>query len=814
MLPTSSTQAPIPALANLLRSGQLETLLRQASDCSVRWPNSGPVWHLLGLAYLNLDRPGEAVAPLTRASKLLPKDAEILAQLGIAQMQSGSSHEASRSFERSLSLAPNQVGALINLANLANNAGKHAAAAGHCQRALRLAPGLPEALYNLGRALRGLNRKQDAIEAFRAVLAPAKDSAVAQNDVGLQLLDLEASAEAEACFRRAMALAPGYATAHSNLGRLLQAQGRNSEALAAFRQAAALETSHPAVHANLGSLYNALRQFSEGEAACRQAVSLNPALAIGYSNLANALVGQRRYAEAEAAFRRALELEPNYPDACNNLANLLQEQKRFDEAEGCYRRIKDDDGSALGLAYHCASHLCDWRRRERDEQALRTLLDKETTAISPFGLLTLPGADSAALQRRAGRLWATKSFQAPLAQPPLVPPTQHPAHDRLRIGYLSADFHEHATMHLLGGVLAAHDRSRFSIHLYSYGPNFQDHARHQAQESADIFRDIGALSDAAAAERIAADGIDILVDLKGYTRDSRLGITALRPAPLIVSWLGYPGTLGHERLADYVIGDPIVTPLEHAVHFSETLALLPHCYQPNDRRRVIGARPTRHEAGLPEEGFVFCSFNQSYKFNPETFDVWCRLLLSLPGSVLWLLQPEAQTIAHLRREATARGVAPERLVFAGQKQQAEHLGRLQLADLALDNFPVTSHTTASDALWVGVPLLTKTGDSFASRVAASLLHAVGLPELVTDSWEEYFSLAQALALGPARLAALRETLIARRLTAPLFDTQGFTQDLERLYQQLWLQHGEGRKTIVRLDPMANTLPAEARKTKL
>jgi predicted O-linked N-acetylglucosamine transferase (SPINDLY family) len=784
-------------LVDLLQSGQFDSLARHAKDCAVRWPASGPVWHLLGLAFLNQRRPDEAILPLTRASKLLPRQVDILEQLAIAQMQAGHLAEAHRSFERCLALAPKQPGLLINMAHLTNMQGKHTLAERHSQQVLRLIPGQPEALFNLARALRGQGRQQEAIAALRQADENAKNLPEAQNDIGLQLQEIGAATEAESCLRRAIALAPGYAQAYSNLGRALEQQGKSDEALAAFRRAISLAPDLPAAHANLGSLLNALRQFAEGETACRRAVQLDSGLAVGYSNLGNALLGQRHYADAEAAYRQALSMAPDTPDTCNNLGNLLQELKRYAEAAICYRRVTNDDGSALGNACQCAAQCCDWTRRAADEAALRALLSKETSCIGPFGLLAIPGDDGPAMQRRAGWLYANKHLRAELARPPLVAANNHPERDRLRIGYLSADFHEHATMHLLGGVLASHNQQHFAVHLYSYGPDFKDTGRQAALDAAEIFRDLAPLSDAAAAAQIAADGIDILVDLKGYTQDARLGITALRPAPLIVSWLGYPGTLGEERLADYLIGDPVVTPVEHAAHFSETLALLPHCYQPNDRHRAIGPCPTRKEAGLPEVGFVFCSFNQNYKFNPPVFDIWCRLLTRVPDSVLWLLQgSQAVALDNLRREAKARGVAPERLIFAPQQPMAAHLGRLQLADLALDTSPYGSHTTGSDALWAGVPMLSKTGDSFASRVGASLLHAGGLPELVVDDWDQYLALAQELAHAPGRLAALRQKLAVQRLTAPLFDTAEFTQDLEKLYRKIWAQHGEGRKATI------------------
>lgn len=792
-------QPPIQSLVALLQRGQFDALVREATVCTTRWPAAGPVWHLLGLAYLNLGRPAEAVAPLARASKLLPREAQILEQLGIAQMQSGRATDASRSFERCLTLAPGQAGVLINLAHLANDTGRHAAAERYCRQALRLIPGQPQLLFNLGRALRGLGQTAEAIGSLQQAAAGAADSPVAQNDVGLELQALGAHDAAERCFRQALTLAPGYAIAHSNLGRLLNLLGRVDEALTAFEQAATLEPELAAAHANLGSQLNLLRRFEAGERACRRAIELDPRLPVAHANLGNALLGQRRHAEAESAYRQALMLDDGIADAWNNLGNLLQDVRRFDEALACYRRLGEHDGAGVGNAFHCAAQVCDWQRRARDETALRRLLDAETADIGPFGLLAMSADDAPRLQRQAGRLYATTHYRVALAQPPRVAPDTHPQRERLRIGYLSADFHDHATMHLLGGVLAAHDRARVAVHLYSYGPDATDGGRQAALRAAEVFRDLAPLPDAAAAARIAADGIDILVDLKGYTQDARLGITALRPAPLIVSWLGYPGTLGHEHLADYLIGDPVVTPLAHAAHFSETLALLPHCYQPNDRLRPIGPRPSREAAGLPENAFVFCSFNQAYKFNPLVFDHWCRLLGSVPGSVLWLLQPPAAaTVDNLRREAARRGIAPERLLFAPPLPQAAHLGRLQLADLALDTYPYGSHTTGSDALWVGVPLLTHPGDTFASRVGASLLHAAGLPELVAGSWEAYIELARTLAGDPERLAALRTTLLRQREACPLFDTEGFCRALEALYERLWQQHAQGKRSALSL----------------
>ena len=727
------------------------------------------------------------MTPLSRAAKLLPKDAETLEHLALAQMQAGFGKDALRNFERCLGLEPDRLGALVSAASLANRQGNFQTAEKYCRRALRLTANQPEALFNLGLAMKGLGRKAEAAAALNNAASLTTGSGMAQNDIGLQLLDLGMVTEAECCFRRAIVLAPGNAMAHSNLGRALQIRGLDGDALAALRRAVELAPELAVTHANLAGAYNAVNRYLESEAASRQAIRLDPSQPGALCNLGNALMGQRRYGEAEACYRDALAIDPGYADARNNLGNLLQVLRRYDEALPCFRTIRDDRGYALGKAFHCAAQICDWGQRGKDEAALRLRLKQPDTYIDPFDFLALPAPDAAELQMRLGHLAATNHFGLGLLeQAPLAEPSSRPARDRLRIGYLSADFHDHATMHLIAGVLAAHDRSRHAIHLYSYGPDADDAYRRQARESADVFRDIRKLTDADAAAQIANDGVDILIELKGYTQDGRLGIAARRPAPVIVSWLGYPGTLGHPRLADYIIGDPVVTPFAAAGQFAETIVQMPHCYQPNDRNRPIGDQPTRVAAGLPETGFVFCSFNQSFKFNPETADVWARLLKAVPGSVLWLLAVGQTAEENLRREFGHRGVAGSSIVFAPVLPLPQHLGRLPLADLALDTFPVSSHTTGSDALWAGVPMLTLAGNTFAGRVGASLLQAVGLPEMVTDDWDAYFALARELALEPVRLGPLRQRLAQQRLQAPLFDTLRFARDLEAVYQRLWV----------------------------
>jgi predicted O-linked N-acetylglucosamine transferase (SPINDLY family) len=441
---------------------------------------------------------------------------------------------------------------------------------------------------------------------------------------------------------------------------------------------------------------------------------------------------------------------------------------------------------------------CEWEAFEQwQPRMLGALAHAGGPAVSPFQLLSLPGISAhqqhdCAVQWMRARLLASMAARADMAHEfaaQAASALPRAAGRAIRLGYLSGDFHMHATALLLAETLEAHDRQRFELHAYSYGPDDGSAMRQRLHAAFDGFHEISALDDAQAARAIHADGIDILIDLKGFTAGTRSLLLAYRPAPVQVNYLGYPGTLGG-NFCDYLVSDRFITPTSAVADYSEALACLPHSYQPHGHAAVLPPTPSRAQAGLPDEGLVLCCFNQSYKFTPEVFGVWCDVLAQVPGSVLWLLKDE-RAEGNLRREAMARGVAPHRLVFAPDLPQAGHLARLQCADLVLDTSPYNAHTTASDALWAGVPLVTRAGSTFASRVAGSLLHAVGLPELVTHSLDDYAALALALATAPQRLAALRAKLAGLRAGAALFDVPGYTRDLEALYTAMWGRHVAG-----------------------
>ncbi len=560
--------------------------------------------------------------------------------------------------------------------------------------------------------------------------------------------------EALELLRRAVRSDPHFSVAWNDLGNLLALLGMPAEAAASYRQAIAEAPDFAEAHNNLGNLLQMTGALEEAVAHYRVALGLRSGYAEAFRNLASALRRLARADEAVIALRSALEIDPGFAAATSQLAHLLKE-------------------------------LCDWAQLDDLTAKLVEFVEAGSAAVNPFMFLSLD--TSPRQQLLCAKRWAAEQLSAMGERP-----AASPGKDRITIGYLSADFQEHATSHLIAELFRLHDRKRFRVIGFSYGRDDGSAARRQLRESFDDFVDLADCSHVESAARIRADGVDILVDLKGYTTDARPELLHLRPAPVQVNYLGYPGTMGTDAV-DFVLVDPVVVPADEQPHFTERLVQLPDCYQVNDRRRPIAPHlPARSECGLPERGFVFCCFSSAHKITAPMFDIWMRLLGSVPGSVLWLLEPHATAMVNLRREAESRlagGAA--RLVFAPALSNPEHLARFGIAGLFLDTLPYNAHTLTSDALWGACPVITCTGRGFPGRVAASLLRAVGLPELVTHNLADYEAFALQLALDPLRLGAIRGKLQANRLTTPLFDSRRFTRHLEAAFESMWRMHLAG-----------------------
>ena len=672
-------------------------------------------------------------------------------------------------------------------------AGKPAEAQAILREALRIKPDAADCLGLMGLVLAQQGRLDESIGYLQRAARIEPENLSHNYTLANVLLMCERHSEALPYHEAATRLDPANYWAQVNYGISLSKLGRLNDAIDRFRRAIALQDTHPAAWLNLGNCLRELGQHDAAMQAYDAALKRAPDFADIHYNRGNALYAQKQVDGAIAAYERAITLRRDYAEAYYNLGDLLREQRRIDAAVKVYEALAafaPDFHQVKGQLLHARLDGCIWRDLDAQCRQIEQDIRAGRNTVQPFMLQAI--CESEALLAQCARTYsrvrypaASPSTTAQSSPRPGSQPPHSPAGDtRIRIGYLCGEFRHQATSLLMIGVYEHCDRSRFSLHAFDSGYDDGSPTRRRLEAAFDEMVDISAMSDVAASEAIRARGIDILVNLNGFFGFSRQGVFALKAAPVQVNFLGFPGTIGADYI-DYLIADPIVIPQASQPYYSEKVAYLPHSYQPNDRARVISDKPfTRAELGLPENGFVFCCFNNNYKILPAMFDRWMRILKAVDASVLWLLKDNPTAEASLRREAVARGVDAARLVFAERWPSDEHLARHRQADLFLDTLPYNAHTTGSDALWAGLPVLTCAGSTFPGRVGASLLSAVGLPELIAPTPDEYEKLAVALARDPERLGQLRERLVQSRMTAPLFDTARFARDIESLYLKM------------------------------
>ena len=588
-------------------------------------------------------------------------------------------------------------------------------------------------------------------------------------------------AQAAALYREILQGDPGHFDARHLLG-VACLQGGDPAAAELIGQAVRLHPGSADAHTNLGNALRELARHGEALACYDRALALRPDSAEAHYNRALTLQQLMRLDDALAGYDRALALRPGYIEALYNKGVVLQDSRRYEDAVQTFARLLEiapDCRYAAGKLHYLRLLCCAWATYNADTARLIAAVAAGQRVCDPFSFTALPGTPAAQLV--CAQTYTADRF--PPAPAPLWSGEIY-RHERIRVAYLSADFHEHATTHLMAGLFEHHDHQRFEITAVSFGPDREDAMRRRVAAACDRFLDVRDRRDAEVAGMLRALEIDIAVDLKGHTQGNRAGILAHRPAPVQINYLGMPATMGAGYI-DYLIADPRLIPPQEFPHYAEQILYLPDSYQATDDTRAIAAHtPSRAELSLPEDGFVFCCFNNSYKIAPDLFALWMRLLDAVTGSVLWLLDDNPAATRNLRAEAQRLGIAPERLVFAPRIDAAAHLARHRRADLFLDTLPYNAHTTASDALWSGLPVLTCAGNTFAGRVAASLLPAVGLPELITRDHVSYAALALALARDPGRLAALRARLARNRDCHPLFATDRFRRHLEAAYVTL------------------------------
>jgi predicted O-linked N-acetylglucosamine transferase (SPINDLY family) len=667
----------------------------------------------------------------------------------VAAYQAGKIPETVRICKKIMDAAPDCFDALHLLGVVEAERGHLERGHRLISRALKLNPRSAPAYLDLGNALLALQRPQEALAGYDKALAIKPDFAEALNNRGNALFALNRPEEALASYDKALAIKPAYAKALNNRGNALFALKRYDEALASYDKASAIEPNHPDTLSNRGNVLLELNRPQEALASYDRALAIKPDFAGAMNSRGNALVTLGYHDRAIADFERVLRINPDYPYTRGKLLRLRMQS-------------------------------CDWASYEREVSLVTAGVRAGKRSDQPFSFL--------ALSESAGdQLLCSQIFAKDKCPPSPVPVWQGERyrHDRIRVAYLSADFHDHPMALLMAGLFELHDRSRFETIAVSFGPESQSEIRKRLEGAFERFIDVRQRSDRDAAGLLRELEVDIAVDLMGFTTGCRPQILALRPSPIQVNYLGFPGTTGADYM-DYIIADRLVIPEEHHRHYSEKVVYLPDTFQANDSKRRISERtPTRAEARLPAAGFVFCSFNNNYKINPRIFDIWMRLLKEVEDSALWLLEGNPAVVPNLRREAAERGVAPERLVFAPRAELEDYLARFRLADLFLDTLPFNAGATASDALWAGLPVVTCLGSTFAGRMAGSLLTAIGLPELVTRSLDAYEALALKLAKDRNMLEALKAKLVHNRAAFPLFDTNRFRRHIEAAYEMMW-----------------------------
>ncbi len=754
-------------------------------------PDYADAFYNRGTALKELKRLDDALLSYDKAISIKPDYADAFYNRGIALQELKRLGDALVSYDKAIALKPYHPDAFNNRGNALKDLKLLEDALESYDKAIALKPDYADAFYNRGIALQALKLLKDALTSFDKAIALKPDHANAFNNRGTALQELKRPGDALTSYDEAIALKPDYADAFYNRGTALQELKRLDEALASYDKAIALKPDYADAFNNRGNTLQDLKRLDDALVSYDKAIAFKPDYAHAFNNRGNVLKELKLLEVALKSYDEAIALKPDYADAFYNRGIALKELKLLEDALTSFDKaiaLKPDYEFLLGTRLHTQMHLSDWSDLQYKLEQLEASISEELMVSEPFPVIGL--VDKPELQLKATEIYINK---------------KHPAHGglnvfksrssggKIRIGYYSADFHSHATSFLMAELFEEHDSLAFELYGFSFGPDTQDEMRSRVSSGFDYFFDVTKKSNREVAQMSRDLGIDIAVDLKGITENCRVGIFAEQCAPIQVNYLGYPGTLAAPYY-DYIVADKTLIPQESQQYYTEKIIYLPHSYQVNDSKRKISQKLfTRQELGLPESGFVFCCFNSNYKILPVTFDVWMRILQAVNGSVLWLLQDIPAATKNLRKEAASRGVDPSRLVFAPRMKLEEHLARHRLADLFIDTLPCNAHTTASDALWAGLPILTQIGQSFPARVAASLLNAMNLSELVTKTSEEYESKAVDLANDPLKLALIKKKLEQNRKTSPLFDGQLFARHMEAAYAEIHLRHLSGKK---------------------
>jgi len=657
------------------------------------------------------------------------------------------------------------------------------------RKLLAFEPRNADALHLLGLIELQTSNPQEAALLIKKAIKINSSVANYYSNLASALIELKQFDAAISNCKKALVLKIDFAEAYTNLGLALRELKKFEGAIECYDKAIALSPELAEAYSNRAIVLIELKQFEVALANCNKAIELKPDFANAYCNKGIALQALKQLDAAVVTYDKAIALKPEYAEAYNNKGSVFEGLKRFEEALINYQtalNLNPNIEYLFGTIQHVKMQICNWRDFSENVLKLRLKIQANEKASPCLTVLALN--TTLAEQLKAALLWSMDKYPRNSALGPIL---KRPSKHKIRIGYYSADFYNHATSYLMAELFEKHDKDNFEIIAFSFNSKSNDYMYTRVSKEFDQFIDASYKSDKEVAQISRELSIDIAIDLKGFTKDERLGIFSYRVAPIQVSFLGYPGTLGLNQM-DYLIADKTLIPQKSQEFYSEKIIYMPNSYQVNGRDRVIAKTTfSRQELGLPEDAFVFCCFNNNYKINPFIFDSWIKILLAVDKSVLWLLEDNVTASYNLCKEAESRGLSSNRLIFAKRMDMPNHLARHKAANLFLDTLPCNAHTTASDALWVGLPLLTCIGDTFASRVAASLLFSIGLPELVTETYSEYESVAIELAKTPVKLKKIKDKLEKNRLVSPLFNSSLFAKHIELAYKNIYNRYQTG-----------------------
>ena len=730
-----------------------------------------------------------ALEVLEQALIIDPNSVAVIFSIGNVMIDLKENDQALDCFTKCLNLDPSHISSLLNISHIYIHREEYDVALDYLNSLLKYDSKHPNALNNYGVCCLKTKKLRDAKSAF--LLASEADSANVEVLINLNLVAMEEKDfdAAKKYLEKAIEIDPENKLANLHYANLMMNTGDIEEAIQKLDVIESLDDKDVTVYINLGNVYNGIGQPLKAMEYFKKALDIEPRKPETLLNIGNAFRELKKIKNAISSYRLSLKLKPNYPEAYNNLGVAYCEVQDYEKAVENFDKVLElnsDHHMARAQRAFAAAQLCDWSKFEEDQTHFRNLGDSNFI-IPPFALLALDDNPDKQLLRATNYT----EMRCPNKRPheKKSPPKLKP--EKIKIGYFSADFVNHATMHLMKKLFSVHDKNLFEIHAFSYDMYGEDATKKQLKSEVDYFHDVRFMSDADVALLAKNQKIDIALDLKGFTLQSRLGIFSYKFAPIQISYLGYPGTLG-ATFIDYMIADKVVVPQEFRKYYSENIIYLPDSYQVNDDEKKISQNGVKREDfGLKENDFVFCSFNQPYKISLDEFKVWMRILDTVPNSVLWLMDYFELSKQNLRAAAQSSGINPERIIFSKRMDISDHLERHKLGDLFLDTFNVNAHTTTSDALWAGLPVLTLVGKSFSARVSASLLNAVGLPELITNNLNDYQNLAIDLATNKSKLSQIKTRLKNNLDSYPLFNTAQYCKNLEKAYVTVYENYLDG-----------------------